>query len=156
MKELIPSRSDHDLADFSGRKGIDTIFWRATFTIPKKKLAKTSKTGLKLHQKLLLIPSPERTGYRKSYLAWQLRQHWVWMPFLLPCTFKFQPSWQASKQNVNLMILNLIWLWKYSIAQNGELSFSHCQNFKIKFIKCWFILFQSANATSCKLESLVI
>ena len=34
----------------------------------KKKLAKTSKTGLKLHQKLLLIPSPERTGYRKSYL----------------------------------------------------------------------------------------
>ena len=35
-------------------------------------LAKTSKPGLKLHQKLLLIPSPERTGYRKSYLAGRL------------------------------------------------------------------------------------
>ena len=34
--------------------------------------AKTSKTGLKLHQKLLLIPSPERTGYRKRYLAGRL------------------------------------------------------------------------------------
>ena len=32
-------------------------------------MAKTSKTGPKLHQKLLLIPSPELTGYRKSYLA---------------------------------------------------------------------------------------
>ena len=39
----------------------------------KRKLAKTSKTGLKLHQKLLLIPSPERTGYRKSYLAGRLK-----------------------------------------------------------------------------------
>ena len=32
----------------------------------------TSKTGLKLDQKLLLIPSPERSGYRKSYLAGRL------------------------------------------------------------------------------------
>ena len=38
----------------------------------RKRLAKTSKTGLKLHQKLLPFPSPEQseqTGYRKSYLA---------------------------------------------------------------------------------------
>ena len=46
---------------------------RKQSTLPrKKKLAKTSKTGLKLDQKLLLIPSPERTGYRKSYLARRL------------------------------------------------------------------------------------
>ena len=44
-------------------------------TTKKKKLAKTSKTGLKLHQKLLLIRSPERTDYRKSYLARRLKVH---------------------------------------------------------------------------------
>ena len=48
------------------------IFWRATSQYQKKRLAKTSKTCLKLLQKLLLVPSLERTGYRKSYLAWRL------------------------------------------------------------------------------------
>ena len=78
MKELIPSRSNYDLADLSGHKGIDTIFWRATSQYKKKKLAETSKTGLKLHPKLLLVPSPERTGYRKSYLAGLLMGQVQW------------------------------------------------------------------------------
>ena len=37
MKELIQLRSDHDLADFSRHKGIDTIFWRATSQYQNKK-----------------------------------------------------------------------------------------------------------------------
>ena len=88
MKEQIPSRTNYDLADFSGRKAIDTNFH---CTLPsKKKLAKTSKTGLKLDQKLLLIPSPERTGYRKSYLAGRLNCTNSFFSYPLTCA---APSW---------------------------------------------------------------
>ena len=78
MKELIQSRLENQdlimiLQISAGAKEFIQFSDEPLHNTKKKRLANTSKTGLKLHQKLFLIPSSELTGYRKSYLTGLLR-----------------------------------------------------------------------------------
>ena len=119
MKELMPSRSNYDLADFSGLKGIYKIwasFLTSHFRI-QKKLAKTSKTGLKLYQKLLPFPSPDRTGYRKT----------TWLDGLLA---KFNEKSQfcySNQSDGNSSVSQILMMQQWKVWQ-GCSKPGHCSN----------------------------
>ena len=104
--------------------------------------------------------SSAQTGMEQhSNFRWQcakaLKKSLVW--FWIDHNQSLQPDWSQIKHNVwkqrwnlkwmNVNLMILIWLWKYCIAQNGELSFSHCQNFIYSYSLLKIKLLPLANLT---------